>query len=986
MSDSKLADHSDQIAIVGMAGRFPGARDLNQYWENLRAGVESISFFTDEELLAAGVDPRFLNDPAYVKAAGVLDEIDQFDATFFGFNPREAEITDPQQRVFLECAWEAMEDAGYDSESYNGAVGVFAGVGMNTYWLNLFANSDLIDIVGGTQAVISNDKDYLSTLVSYKLNLRGPSLTVQTACSTSLVAVHLACQSLLNGECDMALAGGSKINVRQIEGYHYQEGGIASPDGHCRAFDAQARGCMGGSGVGIVVLKRLADALTDGDLIHAVIKGSAINNDGSAKVGFTAPSVRGQAEVISEALAVAQVQPETITYVEAHGTGTSLGDPIEIRALTQAFRAGTQKKGYCAIGSVKTNIGHLDAAAGVASLIKTVLALKHRQLPPSLNFTEPNPLLDLDNSPFFVNTKLVDWNSNGSPLRAGVSSFGIGGTNAHVILQEAPPGKRSLTSRRSHLLLFSARTASALELTTDRLRAHLQQHPQLTLADVARTLQLGRRHFAHRRLLRCSSIDEAVQLLGSHKPPVITSYCEMQHRPVAFMFAGQGTQRVNMCRQLYQQEPLFSQQIDRCAEMLKPHLGLDLREVLYPQPADEAVAELQLRQTKLAQPALFVIEYALAQMLISYGVKPEAMIGHSLGEYVAACLGGVFSLKAGLGLVVQRARMMQKLEGGAMTAVALGESALGAILPGGVSIAADNGGQQCVISGREESVAAVERELESKGVGYKRLETSHAFHSVMMEPMLEQYEQCAREVEKKSPKIAIVSSVSGQWMNAEEAIDAGYWRRQVRERVRFREGLQELVKQEGLVLVEIGVGEELSRLARRQARGHEVVAILGGGDLKGEVEAVEDAVGRLWKSGVVVKWDKNYEGEQRQRVELPTYPFERERYWLDEQRSAERGQSHHEPELNRQPNLTDWFYAPIWKQSKWPLLSNREAVDLEHSTQLIFIDESRLCSTLVERLQQDGRRVISVKQGETFAELARACTLSTRVIRRTIRP
>src|SRR6185503_11718425 len=386
MSDSKLVDHSDQIAVVGMAGRFPGAGDLNQYWQNLRNGVESISFFSDEELLAAGIDPSFLKDPAYVRAAGVLEGIDQFDAAFFGFNPREAEIADPQQRIFLECAWQAMENAGYDSESYDGAVGVFAGVGMNTYWLNIFANSDLVGAVGGTQAVISNDKDYLSTLVSYKLNLKGPSLTVQTACSTSLVAVHLACQSLLNGECDMALAGGSKINIK-VEGYHYREGGIASPDGHCRAFDAQAQGCMGGSGAGIIVLKRLADAIADGDLIHAVIRGSAINNDGSMKVGFTAPSARGQAEVISEALAVAQVEPETITYIETHGTGTILGDPIEIRALTQAFRAGTQNKGYCAIASVKTNIGHLDAAAGIASLIKTVLALKHRQLPPSLHFT-----------------------------------------------------------------------------------------------------------------------------------------------------------------------------------------------------------------------------------------------------------------------------------------------------------------------------------------------------------------------------------------------------------------------------------------------------------------------------------------------------------------------------------------------------------------------------------------------------------------------
>jgi amino acid adenylation domain-containing protein len=597
---------SKDIAIIGMSGRFPGAKDVDTFWQNLRDGVESITFFSEEELLAEGIDPALLNNPNYVKANGVLEDIELFDAAFFGYSPIEAEIMDPQQRLFLECAWEAIENAGYNVDIIEGAVSIYAGVGMNTYLLNnLYSNRDLLKSVGDYQLMISNKDDFMPTRTSYKLNLKGPSVNVQTACSTSLVAVHLAGQSLLNGECDMALAGGVTIGIPQKTGYMYQQDMIASPDGHCRAFDAKAQGTVGGSGVGIVVLKRLDQALADGDCIHAVIKGSAINNDGALKVGYTAPSVDGQAAVIAEAMR--EIDPETITYVETHGTGTTLGDPIEIAALTQAYQSHTQKKGFCAIGSVKTNVGHLDTAAGVTGLIKTVLALKHKMLPPSLHFEQPNPKIDFANSPFFVNTTLSEWKSEGTPHRAGVSSFGIGGTNAHVVLEEAPTDLElgnPKSERPWQLLVLSAKTPSALETPTTNLVEYLKQHPNINFADVAYTLSQGRKVFENRRMLVCRTVDEAMEALSTLEPGrIFTQTQESTARPVVFMFSGQGSQYVNMALELYQHEPIFREYVDKCAEILKPHLNLDLKSVLYPSAEQVAEASAQLEQTAIAQPA-----------------------------------------------------------------------------------------------------------------------------------------------------------------------------------------------------------------------------------------------------------------------------------------------------------------------------------------------------------------------------------------------
>lgn len=574
MGSTTNYDALEGIAIIGMAGRFPGAKNIAEFWQNLRDGVESISVFTNEELTAANIDPALISSPNYVKAGAVLEDIDLFDAAFFGFNPKEAEMTDPQHRLFLECAWEALENAGYDCQRCD-RVGVYGGASLNNY-LSFNLNRDQIGSANSFQKLIGNDKDFLTTRVSYKLNLTGPSLTVQTACSTSLVATSLACQSLLNYQCDLALAGGVSIRVSQKAGYLYQEGGILSPDGHCHAFDARAQGTIIGNGVGVIVLKRLVDAIADRDCIYAVIKGTAINNDGSGKAGYTAPSVNGQAEAIAEAIALAEVEPETISYIETHGTGTALGDPIEISALTNVFRAETGKKGFCAIGSVKTNIGHLDAAAGITGLIKTVLSLKHKLIPPSLNFEQPNPEIDFANSPFYVNTKLRKWKTTGTPRRAGVSSLGIGGTNAHVILEEAPTLLNSSSSRPWQLLMLSAKTDSALQTATQNLAKHLRQHPDLNLADVAYTLQVGRRACDCRRLVVCQNSEDAISALETLDPQRVLTHCQEPIRSIAFLFPGQGSQYANMGRELYETEATFREQVDRCSNLLQPYLGLDL--------------------------------------------------------------------------------------------------------------------------------------------------------------------------------------------------------------------------------------------------------------------------------------------------------------------------------------------------------------------------------------------------------------------------
>ncbi|NET60311.1 MAG: acyltransferase domain-containing protein, partial [Symploca sp. SIO2E6] len=775
--------------------------------------------------------------------------------------------------------------------------------------------------------------------------------TVQTACSTSLVAVHLACQSLLTGECDMALAGGVSIHIPQKTGYLYQEGMILSPDGHCRTFDAKAKGTLAGSGLGIVVLKRLEEAIANGDYIYAQIKGSAINNDGSSKVGYTAPSVEGQAAVISEAQSIAGIDPETITYIEAHGTATPLGDPIEIAALTKVFRGTTEKKGFCAIGSLKTNMGHLDTAAGVAGLLKTVLALKHKKIPPSLNFETPNPTIDFANSPFYVNTSLSEWNRNGTPRRAGVSSFGIGGTNAHVVLEEAPTLEPSSTSRPWQLLILSAKTSSALETATTNLAAYLQQHPEINLADVAYTLQVGRTAFEHRRMLVCQDLDDALKKQGRRqeaegrreegltgffhsigganhssgalqalatpeRPPVFTHYQEPTERSVVFLFSGQGAQYVNMAQELYQTELTFRTQVDVCSELLIPHLGIDLRSILYPNQEQTEAAASQLKQTAIAQSALFVVSYALAMLWQEWGVSPQAMMGHSIGEYVAATLAGVFSLEDALVLVAKRGQLMQQQPPGAMLAVSLSEQECQALLDHQLSLAAINGLSQCVVSGPIEAIDTFQQQLLAQGVESRRLHTSHAFHSQMMEPVVEPFIEQLKQLPLHPPQIPYISNVTGTWITTEQATDPNYWGKHLRQTVRFANGLQVLLQDPHLLLLEVGPGRTLSMLAKQhpQATGAIIFSsVRHPQNSQSDVAFLLNTLGNLWLNGLAINWSGFAIHEHHHRLPLPTYPFERERYWIYAPANAQLGNT---PTLRpKQPISPQTYTQPKAQQN-----------------------------------------------------------------------
>jgi acyl transferase domain-containing protein len=875
---------SCDVAIIGMAGRFPGAQNIEEFWENLRNGSESISFFADDEL----EDASELLVPGLVKAKGTLKDVEMFDAPFFNMPAREAQMMDPQQRLFLEAAWTALEDAGYDVSRCRGQVAVYAGVSTNTYLLTRMAQLGMNSPADHYSIILANEKDYLATRVSYKLNLRGESITIQTSCSTSLVAVHLACQSLLSGQCDMALAGGVSIGFPQKTGYFYQEGMILSPDGHCRPFDHRAQGIVPGHGLGVVVLKLLSEALTDGDHVRAVIRGSAINNDGHLKMGYTAPSLEGQTDVIVRALAMAGVAPESVTFVEAHGTGTPIGDPIEVEALTRAFRRQTQRKGFCALGAVKSNIGHLDCAAGVAALIKTVLALEHKQIPPTVHFEQPNPVIDFANSPFTVNAALMDWPVNGSPRRACVSSFGIGGTNAHVVVEEAPALPATTKTRReSQLLTLSAKTGSALSTMAETLARYLEEEQTGNdLADVAYTLNAGRQAFAHRRFVVARDRDEAVAAVRRNETTV---HIGAQAPRVVFMFPGQGALSVEMARAIYEREDEFRKLFDQCSDWLRQQHDIDLRSLLYPNDARaREQAEQSLRQPQFALPALFTIEYALATLWMSWGVTPDAMIGHSFGEYVAACLAGVFTLTDALSLVVARGQLMQQLPPGAMSAVRLGTAEVERYLEGDVAISAINSPNICTVTGPTEAVERLERLLSDNRIAFQRLDVPYAYHSAMVEAILPEFESAVSRIRLQSPAIPYVSNLTGRWIKSEEVVTPDYWARQMRHTVRFAPGVETLISSGHSAFVEIGTGQTLSPLLKSYVkRGSDqlVAACLSHSPAVSDEAAMFKALGQLWKAGVEIDWTAFYRSEQRRRLSLPTYPFERQRYWIEAPRN-----------------------------------------------------------------------------------------------------
>ncbi len=970
MNDGNRDNSANHVAIVGMAGRFPGARNLDEFWSNLRDGVESISFFRDDELLAAGIDSDLISQANYVKAKGLLEDAEFFDAGFFGFSPREADILDPQHRVFLESAWEALESGGYDPDSFPGPIGVFGGVSLNSYaFSNLLQNAPLVEQMGAFQLMLGNDKDFLATRVSYKLNLKGPSVLIQSACSTSLVAVQFACQSLLDYQCDMALAGGVSITFPRKTGYVYEDGMILSPDGHCRAFDANAMGTIGGEGAGVVLLKRLEDALQDGDHIRAVILGGAINNDGSGKIGYTAPSVDGQTEVIAMAHALSDIKPESIGYIETHGTGTRLGDPIEIAGLTQAFRMLTDERTFCAIGSLKTNIGHLDAAAGVAGLIKTVLALENRQIPPSLHFEKPNPEIDFAVSPFYVNVELSEWQSGDTPRRAGVSSFGIGGTNAHVVVQEAPmPVATPARAESRHIIPLTAMTKAALEAATMNLVAHLRQNADLDLADVAYTLQVGRRHFAERKFVTGSSIEEVADLLESADGKQVNcGRTENDTSPVAFLFTGQGSQYSDMTRNLYDEFDVFREHLDICAEQLRPSLNLDIREVIYPHGISTEDADERLKKTSMAQAALFAIEYAMAKQWIAFGVQPNAMLGHSIGEYVAACLAGVFSLEDGLKLIAERGRLMQSLQAGSMLVVPMDEHALLPFLGDDLSLAAVNGPSLCVVSGEVSAASKFEQRLAQQGVEIHRLQTSHAFHSTMMEPIVEQFAAFLDDIELHAPKIPILSNVSGTWLTDAEAVDPCYWSTHLRQTVRFSDGAAELLANREQVLLEVGPGNTLASLLQKQPEsgGRCILSSVRHPlDNSSDTLFLQQTLGRLWLAGVSVDWPRIHATQTRHRVPLPTYPFQRERHMIEPQSEVDSIAARNATALQKNPDISDWFYVPSWRRSAPLRSTGKFSID---ECWLVFLDGEGLGDQIVTRLRSMGQVVNTVRMGSEFS-------------------
>jgi phthiocerol/phenolphthiocerol synthesis type-I polyketide synthase E len=980
MSDRSdtVQEQGSAIAIIGMAGRFPGARDVERFWSNLRQGVHAVTFFSDEELLAAGVDPKLLRDPSFVPAHGTVEDADRFDSGFFGFTPREADVMDPQHRVLLETAWEALENAGHVPG--RGSVGIYAGAPDNGYLSHALARPDLVEALGAFQLSLASGRDYLATHAAHRLNLRGPAVNVHTACSTGLVAVHVACQALAAGECDLAVAGGASIRVVP-PGYQHVPGGIASPDGHCRAFSADAAGLVGGDGIALVVLKRLADALEDGDTIRAVIRGSAINNDGAQKVGFTAPSVEGQAAVIEEALDVGGVDPATVGYVEAHGSGTALGDPIEVAALTQAF-GDTGRRQHVALGSVKTNVGHLDAAAGATGLIKTVLAVERGEIPPSLHYAAPNPQIDFAASPFFVNTELRPWTGvDGGPRRAGVSSFGIGGTNAHAVLEQAPAPRPSSPARPWQLLTLSARTPSALEAATDRLAAHLREHPEQALCDVAWTLQAGRTPFEYRRALVARTGAEAADALEPRASDrVFGGIAPGGRSPVAFLFPGLGSHYPGMGRGLYESELVFRETVDRCAEILRPILGVDLREILYPAggtaEADGAGPSIDLRAmlgravaapddpgerlnaTRVAQPALFVTEYALAQLWMSWGIQPAAMVGHSLGEYVAATVAGVWSLEDALVLTAERARLVAEMPPGGMMGVNLPPEEASAYLRGGLAIGALNAPGITVFSGPGEDLESVQAEMEALGIVWRRLPLQHAFHSPMMEPVAEGLSALLRGMRLNPPKLPFASSVTGKWITVAQATDPTYWSRHLVSTVRFSDGVETLARGGVRVLLETGPGHGLRMLASQlDVWGDEpptvVASMRHAYERQPDTAHVLGAAGRLWAAGVEIDWEAVHAHERLRRVPLPTYPFERRRHWIERPSDVSA--------TGRGARAGDWLHVPAWTRA--PLTA---AANAEPSAWLVLADGAGVGARLAEGLRARGHTVTVAEPGERF--------------------
>ncbi|ANP38696.1 polyketide synthase [Phaeobacter gallaeciensis] len=974
-SQTRADAYSGDIAIVGLSVCLPGAESAAAFWRNLRDGIESIEVLDEASLLEAGERTSVLSDPNYVPAAARLEGYDEFDADFFGFSPKEAAILDPQHRKFLEVAWGAMEDAGHPPESLDEPIGVYAGCGMGSYfYFNICSNPTLVDEVGMfLLRHTGNDKDFLSTRVSHVFDLKGPSVNIQTACSTSLVAVHYACKALREGECGMALAGGVTIELPQGRGYLYKENEILSPDGHCHAFDHRAQGTVFGSGAGAVALRRLEDAIADGDHIWAVIKGSAINNDGADKAGYLAPSVGGQATAVRKALAAADVAAETIDYVECHGTGTYLGDPIEVTALTEAYRDSTEESGFCRIGSVKTNIGHLDTAAGVAGLAKTALALKHQQIPASLGYEAPNPAIDFDGSPFKVNAALSDWQSHSGPRRAAVNALGVGGTNAHVILEEAPDrGASDESDFPFHVLCISGRSKAALDDNSAALAAWLRQNPEVDLADVAYTLKEGRRGFAKRRVLVAETASEAADLLETGDPRKVFTHDHLGDAPeVVFMFPGGGAQYAGMARDLYETEPVFADWMDRGIDHLQASLDYDIRALWLPEEGQEEAANAALQKPSVQLPLIMIVEYALAQLWISWGVRPAALVGHSMGENTAACLAGVISFEDCIDLVLLRGRLFDTVPAGGMLSVSLPLAEVEALIGDDLDIASVNAPRLTAVSGPQAALDRLAKELSARDIDHQRIQIDIAAHSRMLDGILEQYGAFLRGLTLSAPQIPVMSNRSGKQLTPEQATDPDYWVSQLRGTVQFGACIDSLAEVPGRIYLEVGPGKALSALAQMAP------AVAPGQALSSlrhpEQDVMDDTyffgvIGRLWACGYDADWDQIWGEAKRHRLPLPTYAFQRSRYFIEPGTAA---QVEEAPLPARHDDIDNWGYRAAWRPRLADCALDVDTeLDQDPQCWLIFEDDIGLASQVADRLVAAGHAVVRLRTGDTYAQLS----------------
>ena len=962
------------IAIIGMAAHLPGAADLETYWANLRDGRCSIRRLSRDELLTAGEAAHLIDRPDYVPHAATLDGFADFDADFFGFSPKEAAIMDPQHRQFLEVSWQALEDAGHPPESFAGKVGVYGGCGMGSYfYFNICSNPALVEQTGMfLLRHTGNDKDFLSTRVSHIFNLTGPSVNVQTACSTSLVATHFAVQALLGGECDMALAGGVTIELPHARGYLFKEGEILSPDGQCHAFDHRAQGTVFGSGAGVVVLRRLADAVRDGDHIWAVIKGSAVNNDGAAKAGYLAPSVDGQAAAIAMAHAVADVTADSIAYVECHGTGTYLGDPIEVAALTEAFGKTTTAQDFCRIGSVKTNIGHLDTAAGVASLIKAALALHHKQMPPSLGFEKPNPVIGFDGSPFRVNDRLTDWPAGPTPRRAGVNSLGVGGTNAHLVLEEAPARAASGESDWPfQILTLSARSKTALDAQSARLAAHLRAHPDQPLADIAWTLNKGRRRFERRRVVVAETHEQAARLLTENDPRKVFSHSLVADDPApVFMFPGGGAQYAGMARDLYEVEPVFRDWMDRGLAILQPKLDYDIRNVWLPEPGKEDAAETRLRRPSVQLPLIMITEYALAQLWMAWGVRPTALIGHSMGENTAACLAGVMSLPDCIGLVQLRGQLFDTVAPGGMLSVALPADQLQGWLGDALDLASVNAPDLSVATGPDAALDALAARLQAAEIDCQRIAIDIAAHSRMLEPILGRFGDYLRRVKLNPPAIPLISNRTGAFITDAQATDPDYWVAHLRGTVLFHAGLTTLAQDPARIYIEVGPGRALASLAGQHGTitANQVINSLR----HAADDTPDDAwfmaqLGRVWATGGRFDWAQVWGAARRNRVPLPTYAFQRKRYFIEPGLAAAPAQQW----LARVADVAEWGWVPAWTPAyaACDVDGTGDLADAPRETWAIFADDAGIGAALAARLRKAGHVVTTIRPGDAFAQV-----------------